>query len=179
MPDPDLEDQRSVLEVHLDLSRSLNRPVTLHCLRAWPELTACVKRCPPSERGFLLHSYAGPPAEIDRWAVAGAYFSFSPAFLARSKTAVREAFKTVPLERLLLETDAPDMAPPKELVLKNIPANVPAKVGEKTLNHPVNLRLCLAAMAADRGLPETQLAVQLESNARRLFGWPESPTPCD
>jgi len=178
MPDPDLEDQRSVLQVHLELSRALDRPVTLHCLRAWPELAACVKRCPPSARGFLLHSYAGPPADISRWAGAGAYFSFSPAFLAPRKSGIREAFKTVPLERLLLETDAPDMAPPSEIALENIPANVSPKSGEKTLNHPINLRLCLAAMAADRGLSETQLAVQLESNARRLFGWPESPTPC-
>jgi TatD DNase family protein len=178
MPDPDLEDQRSVLNFHLELSSSLNRPVTLHCLRAWPELADCVKRRPPSSRGFLLHSYSGPPAEIARWADAGAYFSFSPALLAPGKSAVREMFKTVPLERLLVETDAPDMAPPRNLAIAEVPFPASSGDGGKAINHPLNLVLCLAAMAADRGLSEAQISVHLESNVRRLFGWPEPQTPC-
>lgn len=178
MPNSDLEDQRSVLRTHLELSRALNRPVTLHCLRAWPELAACVKRFPPSSRGFLLHSYAGPTADVDRWTEAGAYFSFSPAFLAPRKTAVREMFKAIPLERLLLETDAPDMAPPRDLALETVALRGPSHDGCGPLNHPANLCLCLSAMAADRNLTEAQMADQLEANADRLFGWPASQSPC-
>lgn len=176
MPDSDLEDQRSVLRCHLELSRALNRPVTLHCLRAWPELAACVESCPPSSRGFLLHSYAGPAADIPRWTEAGAYFSFSPAFLAPRRSAVREMFKTVPLERLLIETDAPDMAPPRDLALGTEALKDPSGGGGKLLNHPANLRLCLSAMASDRNLPEAQMSCQLEANADRLFSWSASKT---
>ncbi|NBV86757.1 MAG: TatD family deoxyribonuclease, partial [Verrucomicrobia bacterium] len=81
----DFADQLEVLQVHLSLSKKLDRPISLHCLRAWPELASCLKRCPPSERGFLLHSFNGPAAMVDQWVELGAYFSFSPAFLRPAK----------------------------------------------------------------------------------------------
>jgi TatD DNase family protein len=167
MQDPDMGDQTRVLEVHLELSRALDRPITLHCLRAWPELAACLKRRPPSRRGFLLHSYSGPRTDIAHWVRAGAYFSMSPAFLHPRKARQREAFMDVPLERLLLETDAPDMAPPAEMRL----AALPDELGKSKLNHPANLRLCMRALCEDRGLDEPTLALQIEENASRLFFW--------
>ncbi len=164
MPAHNLPDQIEVLRAHLELARRLARPVTLHCLRAWPELAGVVRDCPPSARGFLLHSYAGPADMIPRWVRAGAYFSFSPAFLAPRKEAVRRMFREIPLEKLLVETDAPDMAPPPGTELLPL-----ADSAGKPLNHPLNLRLCLDALAADRGLHPTALADILERNAERLF----------
>lgn len=160
----DLPDQMEVLRAHLELSRRLNRPVSLHCLRAWPELASVVRACPPSERGFLLHGYSGPADMIPRWVQAGAFFSFSPAFLHPHKTQVRRMFRAVPLERLLVETDCPDMAPPCELALAPLWDNA-----GKQLNHPLNLRLCVEALAADRGLSAETLSGLLEDNATRLF----------
>ena len=161
----DFEDQTAVLHEHLELSRQLDRAITLHCLRAWPELAGCIKRCPPSKRGFLLHSFSAPEAMLEQWVNLGAYFSFSPAFLHPKKTALREMFKHVPLERLLVESDAPDMAPPRELAVALL-----TQTGERLLNHPGNVVLCLRAMAADRGLAPETLALQLEQNYERLFG---------
>ncbi len=166
IPGHDLEDQRAVLAFHLQLSRELDRPVSLHCLRAWPELAACLKQHRPSRRGFLLHSCAAPSAMLPAFAEAGAYFSFSPAFLHPRKAKVREAFRQVPLDRLLIESDAPDMAPPAGLELEA----VPGKEG-LALNHPVNLMLSLRALAEDRGVEAAVLAERLEENAERLFGW--------
>lgn len=164
MPGHDLPDQVEVLRGHLELSRRLSRPLSLHCLRAWPELAGVVRDCPPSERGFLLHSYAGPAEMIPRWVRAGAFFSFSPAFLHPRKAAVRRMFCEIPLDRLLVETDCPDMAPPPEMTL--LPLSDEAGV---LLNHPLNLRLCVEALAADRGLHGAVLAEVLERNADRLF----------
>jgi TatD DNase family protein len=164
MPAHDLPDQLEVLRAHLELSRRLSRPISLHCLKAWPELAGAVRDCPPSERGFLLHSYAGPAEMIPGWVRAGAFFSFSPAFLHPRKTAVRRMFREIPLERLLVETDAPDMAPPTELALLPLSAG-----GGAALNHPLNLRLCVAALAEDRGLHPEALGERLERNAARLF----------
>lgn len=174
----DLADQLRVLKAHLQLSRELNRPITLHCLKAWPELLRAVRECPPAARGFLLHSYAAPPEMLAHWIAAGAYFSFSPAFLHPRKEAVRRMFAQVPLERLLLETDAPDMAPPPELALLQLPSlsesaqAVSDRHAPALLNHPLNLRLCLSALAVDRALSEEALAAALEANANRLFSWP-------
>jgi TatD DNase family protein len=160
----DLPDQIGVLRAHLELSRRLCRPVSLHCLRAWPELASVVRACPPSERGFLLHSYAGPSDMIPGWVRAGGFFSFSPAFLHPRKAQVRRMFREIPVDRLLVETDCPDMAPPCELTLLPLRDET-----GKLINHPLNLRLCVEALAADRGLCAEFLGGVLERNASRLF----------
>ena len=160
----DLKGQCAVLMGHLELSRRLDRPITLHCLRAWPELERCLERHPPSERGFLLHSYSGPAERISYWAERGAYFSFSPAFLHPNKEARRRAFEQVPMDRLLIETDAPDMSPPGNLT--QYPLATP---GGAPVNHPANLRLCLAFFAEKSGCTEEQMALVLERNGGSLF----------
>jgi TatD DNase family protein len=154
----------------------MDRPLSLHCLRAWPELAGAVQRDPPSGRGFLLHSYSGPEEMVPRWVRSGAFFSFSPAFLHPRKTRVRAMFRTIPIDRLLVESDAPDMAPPEELALGRLePAesadNDTAQTGkpDRFLNHPINLILCVRALAADRAMPVAELAAILEANMDRLF----------
>ena len=166
MENSDGKDQQGVLETHLELSRSLERPISLHCLKAWPELAACVKRNPPSKRGFLLHSYGGPEAMIAEWVKTGAYFSLSPGFLHPRKAKQLAAFKNVPLHRLLIETDAPDMPPPENLALCRLGGE-----GEPPVNHPANLRLCMNELAVKLGICPEPLALQLEKNAARVFGW--------
>jgi TatD DNase family protein len=171
MPLHDLEDQQSVLFEHLQLAHQLQRPLSLHCLRAWNELHAFFRNHPPPPRGFLLHSYAAPPEMTPFWIRAGAYFSLSPAQLAPNKSRQRAAFSLIPLDRLLIETDAPDMPPPASL------NRHPLLAPESTpLNHPLHLHLCLQALASDHRLPPEKLAEILLQNALRLFG-PELQTP--
>lgn len=112
MPNPNLADQTEVLSQHLEFAKTLQRPVTLHCLKAWPELKAILKKHLPLPAGFLLHSYAAPPEMTPFWIQANAYFSISPGLLHPRKAAHRLQFASLPLNRILLETDAPDMAPP-------------------------------------------------------------------
>lgn len=162
----DLQDQTAVLDVHLELATTMDRPITLHCLKAWPELLAAVKRHPRRKRGILLHSFSGPPEQIPAWVRAGAYFSISPHFLHPRKARQRGAFQNVPLERLLFETDAPDMAPPEDKMLLRVPHD-----SLSTWNHPANLRLCLEPLSLDRNLSQEKLALQVEKNAYLFFGW--------
>ena len=162
----DLLDQLKVLKVHLLLSQKMDRPISLHCLRAWPELFSAVRQTRPSKKGFLLHSYTGPPELLAGWIELGAFFSFSPAFLHPRKSMVRAAFGSIPLERLLIETDAPDMGPPSEMMLARLEPN--SETGNPT-NHPGNLKLCLKALAADRHMAEENLAAILEENWTQLF----------
>jgi TatD DNase family protein len=181
MPSADLEDQKAVLRDHLEVCRIMGRPVSIHCLRAWPDLLAMMKSEASIPRGFLLHSYAGPAAMIDEWAELGAFFSFSPAFLSPKKAAVREMFHSrIPLNRILVETDAPDMAPPMSLSRFEIPhqaldaqSSAPTL---KRLNHPANLLLCVETIAADRGMSEQAATETLMANFRTLFGEAEKTT---
>jgi TatD DNase family protein len=100
------------------------------------------------------------------FAERGAYFSFNGGFLDSRKTLAREAFKLVPVERLLVETDAPAMLLPREHQRHTLP---PTADGQP-VNHPGNLAAGYAGLAELRGLTVEALAAQVEQNFARLFG---------
>ncbi|HEV7405404.1 MAG TPA: TatD family hydrolase, partial [Chthoniobacteraceae bacterium] len=108
----DLEAQTEVLRAQWALAVEHERAATVHCLKAWGALRDFVREAPPAPRGFLLHSYGGAAEMVEGFVKHGAYFSFSGYFLQERKAAQREVFREIPLERLLVETDAPDMLPP-------------------------------------------------------------------
>ncbi len=156
MPQPDLALQFQVLTEHARLARELERPLTIHCLRAWNELMQWLKQ-QPALPPFLLHSFAGPPALIPALAARGAYFSFSAAFLHPRKQQVLRNFSHIPADRLLLETDAPDMAPPQDLYPHSLP------------HGPQNLAIALHGLAAALGRDPAELAAETTTNARRFL----------
>ena len=166
MPGADLVDQMAVFREHWTLAVQHHLPVTIHCLRAWNELETVLRDAPRAERGFLLHAYGGPAEQVPRWVERGAYFSFSTSFLGPEKARKREPFRRVPLDRLLIETDAPSMPPPPTLSLH--PLTDPTT--HRPLNHPANLPLALHALAELRGLSLPEMAGQLEENFTRWWG---------
>jgi TatD DNase family protein len=142
-----------------------NRPATIHCLRAFGLLEETLRDSPRPERGFLLHSYGGPAEMVESFAKLGAYFSVSPYFLHERKARQWGIFRAVPIERLLLETDAPDMWPPDEINPRRM-----SDAAGKSINHPANIELMYHAMARLRGMSLEALAQQVEQNFVTLFG---------
>lgn len=167
---PDLDAQREAFLFQLGLAARLNRPLTIHCLRAFGWLDELLRAAPAlPARGFLLHSYGGPAEMIPGFAALGAYFSISPYFFHPRKRAQLAVFKTVPPRRLLIETDAPDMRPPPELNPN------PLTLADGTaINSPANLRFCYEQTAAFLGLHAGRLADQVAENHRH---WTEG-SPC-
>ncbi len=163
----DLGDQLEALADEWALAAEKNRPVTVHCLRAWGALMDFARAAPALPRGFLLHAYGGPREMTDEWIERGAYFSFPPYFLHERKAAQRDVFAHLPLDRLLIETDAPSMWPPPE---RN-PRPILDDLGEPA-NHPANLDVALAGLAEVRGMPMDELAAVTNENFARLFGAP-------
>lgn len=161
---PDIPAQVECFRTQMTLAVNLERPVTIHCLRAWGLLEEELRQIELPSRGFLLHSYGGPVEMIPGFVKKGAYFSLSPYFGHPRKAAQLEVFKSVPLDRLLAETDAPDMWPPDDLNPH------PLTSGSQTLNHPANLRVSYELLARIRQMPVDELAGHLEENYRRLFG---------
>jgi len=163
--DPDIEAQRECFLWQLQWAARHDRVATIHCLRAFGMLMGLLRAGPVPQRGFLLHSYGGSEEMISEWVQLGAYFSVSPYFAHERKRAQLETFRAVPLERLLIETDAPDMRPPAE----QNPHPLVLASGEE-VNHPANLIFCYELVAELRGLTVEALAEQVEVNYRRLFG---------
>lgn len=132
MENPDLKKQTEAFRAQLRLGLDLCRPVTVHCLQAWGPLYEELSSFSGLPR-FLLHSYGGSIEFARQCQELGAYFSFSGYFLAPRKKKTREVFARLPTERVLVESDAPDMAPPSppfSFESHNHPANLPHIAGE-------------------------------------------------
>ena len=136
--DYDIELQTKVFTTQLALAAERNLPLSIHCLKAWGHLLDILESQPLPSCGFLLHSYAGSSELVPRLVKLGAYFSFSGYFLHERKQNLRDTFKTIPPDRLLIETDAPDMLPPEHIIAHPL---------AKQLNHPANLASIYEAAA--------------------------------
>lgn len=130
-----IDEQEAVFRRQLRLAAATELPPVIHCLKAWGRLLEVLNSEPLPERGFLLHSFAGPVEMLDDFLELGAYFSFSGYFLQERKAAVVETFRQIPRDRILLETDAPDMLPPEDVITHSLSD----KEGN-AINHPANLR---------------------------------------
>ncbi|HYR57604.1 MAG TPA: TatD family hydrolase, partial [Chthoniobacteraceae bacterium] len=161
----DIADQIEVFTAQLAIAAAENRPVTIHCIQAWGTLREIIESHPLPARGFLLHSFGGPREFISAFADRGGYFSFSPYFLHARKAVKRENFRHVARDRLLIETDAPDMAPPDE---RN---PHPLRDGEdRPLNHPANISLARDALAEVIESDACEIERRVGSNFSRIFG---------
>ena len=157
--DPPLDIQRPVFIDQLRLARELDRPLTIHCLKAWSALLDAFAEAPPPAR-FLMHSFGGSIEIARRLLPLGGFFSFSGHFLHPRKSAVLEVFRQLPPAQILLETDAPDMLPPAEIITHPLSENH---------NHPANLPAIGHALAAALGMTAEALAELTRENARRCF----------
>ncbi|NLT72154.1 MAG: TatD family hydrolase [Verrucomicrobiaceae bacterium] len=161
----DLERQKEVLQIQLELAATLRRPLSLHCLQAWGTLLECLRNADLSA-GCLLHSYAGPVEMLGDFIDLGAYFSLSGYFFRDGKEKKLETFESIPPERILLESDAPDMMPPEQFV--RFP--LPERDGE-AINHPANLVSLYEAYARWQGLATADAILRIRrSFASWFFG---------
>ncbi len=145
--------QESALIGQLELAARLGLPVVVHVRDAGPQIRALIDRV-PGTRG-MVHCYSEGPDEIDEWIRRGFAFSFAGTVTYPRSDRLREAARRVPEERLLVETDAPYLAPQSRRGLRNEPAFAADT---------------LAAIAALRGADPAALGLQVARNARSLFG---------
>ena len=115
----------------------------------------------PVGSGFLLHSYGGPVEMVSQFADIGAYFSISGYFASPGKESKREVFRAVPLDRLLVETDCPDMLGPESVCQD--------RSGDGA-NVPSNLVGVYEFASEFLGVESMEFRKAVESNFHHLFG---------
>ncbi len=161
---PDTRDaQRALFERMLDLAAAVRKPVVIHSRDAEDDTLAllrahCARTGVDAARPGVLHCFTGSPAFARRLADLGYFVSFSGIVTFKNAAPLREAARAVPADRLLVETDAPYLAP------------VPHR-GKR--NEPAWVVHVAAALAIERGVSLELLAQQVWENARRLFAWNE------
>ncbi len=154
LTDFDPAEQKEVFSKQLALARRLQRSVSIHCRRAWEGLVEVLQGHGPLEQGGLIHSYSGSAELVPVLAEYNLSFSFSGSLTRSGNRRGHKAFLAVPPERLLIETDSPDLTP----------------VGAQAPNVPANLLLVLRAAAKILDKSEAEIAQVTGDNAQRLFG---------
>ena len=157
---PDMSEQEQMLRDQLAVAADMSRPVSLHCRRAWGRLVDLLKSIRLPERGVVIHSYSGSPdlvAELVR--IGPVYFSFSGSITRPSNRRGRASLPCVPADRLLIETDAPDIPP----ILDD---------GSESArpNEPSRLPIVAKAVATVLGENVEQIAAVTWRNACLVFG---------
>lgn len=162
----DLAVQIPILTAQWQLGRELDRPATIHVLKAWDAWMAFLREHPEPVRPFLLHAFGGPVEIVPELVRRGAMFSFSPSFCGSSRRRKQRPFmEAIPLDRLLIETDAPSMPPPPEL-----DAFGWTDPAGRRVHHPAGLTVALDTLAELRGIAPSELAAILQANFRRWWG---------
>ncbi|HEX6231258.1 MAG TPA: TatD family hydrolase [Actinomycetota bacterium] len=116
------EDQERVLRAHVSLAREVGLPLVVHVRDAWPEILRLLDE--GSAERVVLHCFTGD-AEIARaCAERGWFLSFAGNITYPKNAHLREAAASIPVDRLLVETDSPFLAPQRVRGRDNVPANV-------------------------------------------------------
>ncbi len=139
---PPMKMQQDVFVKQVRIAADTGRVMTVHCLKAWEELFSVMDEVTEWPEKFLMHSFGGSIEIAERLLKKGAWFSFSGYFLQERKQKVVEVFKKLPTDRILLETDSPEMLPPERFVKFPLGEDV---------NHPANLHLIATALEKELG----------------------------
>ncbi|AKJ64746.1 TatD family hydrolase [Kiritimatiella glycovorans] len=156
---PDHADQESVFRDHLSVAAELGRPVTIHCRGAWDRLTAVLREV-SVPGGMMIHCCAAPPTALEALLEMGAFISFSGTVTRPDDHRASQIVARVPLDRLLIETDAPDHVPCSPSAEKQLKPNEPARLPD-----------VLASVASLHGSAREKIASASSGNARRFFGF--------
>ena len=151
------EVQAEAFRRQVRLARSLGKPIVCHVRDAHAEAVALLEEEGARQVGGVIHCFTGTPADARAYVDAGFYISFSGivTFPARSAGPIREAVRVVPLDRLLVETDAPYLAP------------VPLR-GKR--NEPAFVVHTAEVVAKQAGIAFAELCERVVANASAVFG---------
>ena len=158
----DLPLQKEIFQAQIQIVNKYRRPATIHCLKAWGTLREILHKT-PCEQPFLLHAYGGPADWLPEFYELGAYFSFSPYYLHSRKSERVDAFRLVPQDRLLIETDSPSMLGPQSTWSKE------QQAFSEDLQHPLNLIPIYKQAAHALGLTLEKLLEVSASNFQKIF----------
>jgi len=153
LPELDVERQREYFNAQLKLARDIDLPVIVHARRAMDEVTSTMRRI-GGLRG-VVHSFSGSLQQAEKLWEMGFHLGIGGPVTYERAQRLRHIVATMPVERLLLETDAPDQ---------------PGACHRGERNEPAHIVEVLNVIAELRGESRESIAAATTQNARRLFG---------
>ena len=148
------ENQKLLFRRHLRLAAEMHLPIVIHCRDAHEEVRAILKEELPLPIRGVIHCFSGNARDADEYLAMGFVLSIAGPVTFANANGLREAVRSVPMERLLVETDCPYLTP------------VPHR-GKR--NEPAYVRHTAEAVAALFGAPLATFAEASTRTARELF----------
>lgn len=145
--------QQSVFELHLQVASEVGLPIIIHCRRAHNELISVLKHH-PLQHGGVIHAFSGSYEMAKQYWDMGFYLGIGGTITYERAHKTRAAVKRMPLESLLLESDAPDMP-------------LAGRQGQR--NSPEYIPLIADALAQLRSESVAVIAERTTRNAQTLF----------
>jgi TatD DNase family protein len=117
------EIQKSVFIQQMEIADRAKKPIVIHTREAWDDTLALIEQhWTPGGIGGIMHCFSGGPGEARRALDLGFYLSFGGIVTFPKALVVQEAAKSAPRDRILIETDAPYLAPVPKRGKRNEPA---------------------------------------------------------
>lgn len=162
--DAPLDAQERLFRAQIRLAREAGLPVVIHNRDAFPELFRILtEEAGGTPLRGMMHCFSGGPQEAARCLALGLHLSFSGTLTFKNAADVRAAAAATPLDRILVETDCPWLAP------------TPHR-GER--NEPARVALTVARLAQALGASAEDLGRRTDRTTRALFGIAQQETPC-
>lgn len=149
-----LEVMRAAFVSHIEVAKSLNKPLIIHTRDAREDTLALMQSAGAEAVGGVMHCFTESWEMAEAALALGFYISISGIVTFKKAEQIKEVAKQVPLDRLLIETDSPFLAP------------VPYR-GKQ--NQPAYVRYVAEEVAALRGMTVEAVAAQTTENFNRLF----------
>ncbi len=150
----DIEEQEIIFYHQLKIAKEFQRPVSIHCRSAWGRLLKILKDIGELPGGLMIHCYGGSIETAKELLKIGAYISFSGTITRLNNKKAADVIKNIPSDKILLETDAPDL----------LPYGIRSEI-----NEPANLIHVLNKASEFRKQSVTLLAEQTFINTCRFF----------
>lgn len=151
----DLEWQRERFRTHIRAARRTGKPLIIHTREAAADTLRILEEEGAGEAGGVFHCFTETRAVAEAALALGFHISFSGIVTFKNAIQIKEVASFVPIDRILVETDAPYLAP------------VPHR---GKLNHPALVRHVAEEVAKLRGISTDELAQATTANFCRLFG---------
>ncbi|RNL62564.1 TatD family deoxyribonuclease [Nocardioides marmoriginsengisoli] len=139
---------------HIELAHELDKTLVIHDRDAHAEVLEVLDEVGPPPR-WVMHCFSGDAAFAERCLERGAHLSFAGTVTFKNAEPLREALRVTPLDRILVETDAPFLTPEPWRGRPNASYLIPTTV---------------RAMATTRGTDLLELCRAIEANTDRAFG---------
>lgn len=148
------ETQKAVFAAHIEIALKLHLPVVMHCREAYEDCLPILARYAGKGLRGVAHCFGADRRTAEALVAMGFLVSFSGTLTYPNAGELREVARFLPMDKVLIETDSPYLAPQ-------------ARRGAR--NEPAFVKYVAEALAAARGISLSEAAEQTSANATRLF----------